>query len=158
MRHQRVLVNKRLSAELALVTVRLITGLMTLYVPGQQVAVGKAFGANGTTVLPRAVAHVHVATQLGVGEEALATELAVPGVALKMPALMRGQLRCLDKGPTANIADEVALARVDSPVDGQCAAALEGFVAEVAAVGPGVAMGHEVAVVQVLSLELLRAE
>jgi hypothetical protein len=125
--HQRVPIGESLAAELALVLDRLEVRLVAPRVSRERMAVGQRLAADLADVFLGPVSAVHVAAQLRVREEALAAEGTVARVPVEVPPLVIGQLRGLDEGPAAHVTDEVALARVDAPVDGQRVGALEGL-------------------------------
>lgn len=140
--HQRVLVDERLPAKLALMLHRFEVRVVKLEMFHEAVIIGERFVAILTHVLLCTVLHVHVTVKLGVGEESLLADLAIPRVLLEMAPLMDGELERLDERVAAHVAHEVLLPRVDPPVDGQCVAPFERFATNVALVRPGVAVRH----------------
>lgn len=101
------------------------------------------------------VLHVHVTVQFGIREESLLTDLAVPGVLVEMASLMGGKLKGLNERVPAHVADEVLFTGMDSSVDSQGVGPLEGLAADVTLIRPGVAVRHQVTLVQVLCPEKL---
>ena len=120
--------------------------------------VWKAPAAVLAHVLLRAVPHVHVSSQLRVREEAFVADVTVRRVLLEVPSLMRGELRRLNEGTAAYVADEVTLRAVNATVHRESVAALEALVTDVAAVRSRVAVGYQVAVEQVLRAQTPRTE
>lgn len=154
-KHQRVLVDERLAAELALVLHGLEVRIVDHQMLHQSVIVRERLVTVMADVFLGVVLRVHVAVQLGVAEESFLTNLAVPGVLVEMASLVGGQLEGLHERVAANVADEIPLPRVDLPVHCQRAGPFEVFPADVALEGAGVAVRNQMVLVEVLRPEKL---